>query len=317
MSHEGSSSASTQLWKEMSLCTPPEMVEIVANFLLDEDSRGVVIEDIEENDPFWDRKHMGWLWVRAYYSPERMEHLRQRLEVYLRELGRLFPQSEPPILDLRDLPSQDWAETWKQFFTPTFVTPTLLIRPSWDQNPPPKGVETILLDPGMAFGTGKHPTTRLCIQALYEGVIHLQNGAPPKNIFNLLDVGTGSGIIAMCAARMGVPRVLGIDIDPVAIQTAKKNVHLNRLERRVEISPERLESLLETFDVVVANLVTEILLEIKRYLVSRLNPRGYLIISGILRGQGSMVKREFLKEQLEFHSSYNDEEWCALVFQRI
>jgi ribosomal protein L11 methyltransferase len=130
-------------------------------------------------------------------------------------------------------------------------------------------------------------------------------------------VGTGSGIIAMCAARMGVPRVLGIDIDPVAIQTAKKNVHLNRLERRVEISPERLESLLETFDVVVANLVTEILLEIKRYLVSRLNPRGYLIISGILRGQGSMVKREFLKEQLEFHSSYNDEEWCALVFQRI
>jgi ribosomal protein L11 methyltransferase len=317
MSSEGSPLSGVHTWKEMSLCTPPEMVEIVANFLLDEDSRGVVIEDITEKDPFWDRKHMGWLWVRAYYPPERIENLRQKLGVYLRELSRLFPQSEPPILDLRDLPQEDWAETWKQFFTPIQVTPYLLIRPSWDSTPVPKGVETIVLDPGMAFGTGKHPTTRLCIQALYEGIIQLQNGSPGSNFFNLLDVGTGSGIIAMCSARMGIPRVLGIDIDPVAIQTARKNVRLNNLERRVEISPEPLESITEKFDIVVANLVTEILLEIKRQLVARLNPRGYLIISGILKGQGSMVKREFLKEQLEFHSAYNDDDWCSLVFQRI
>lgn len=309
-------SPSLSIWKEMSLCTPPEMVEMIANFLLDEDSRGVVIEDIEENGPFADRKHMGWLWVRAYYPPERIELLRHRLGIYLKELGKLFPQSEPPIMNLHELPSQDWAQVWKQFFTPVQVTPSLLVLPTWDQTLCPKGMDYILLDPGMAFGTGKHPTTRLCIQAIYEEFVHPQNGAELPYIFNLLDVGTGSGIIAMCAARLGIPRVVGIDIDPVAVETAQNNVRLNNLERKVEISSEPIHALNEQFDIVVANLVTDILLSIKRDLVARLNPQGYLIMSGILRSEGSALKREFLREQLRFHSVYNDEDWCALVFQK-
>lgn len=315
MSEEGT--ISVQSWKEMSVCTPPEMVEMIANFLLDEDSRGVVIEDIEEKGCFSDRKHMGWLWVRAYYPPERIEQLRLRFETYVKELRKLFPQSEPPMMDLRDLPSQDWANTWRQFFTPVQVTPHLLVRPSWDQTPCPKGMDTLILDPGMAFGTGKHPTTRLCIQALYEEFVAPPNGEPRATPFNLLDVGTGSGIIALCAAKMGIPRVVGIDIDPLALEAAQRNVELNRLERKVEISNEPLEKLEERFDVVVANLVTELLLELKHALAARLNPQGYLLISGLLRSQGAFLKSEFLKEQLEFHSVYNDDEWSALVFRRI
>jgi len=177
-------------------------------------------------------------------------------------------------------------------------------------------MDVVILDPGMAFGTGKHPTTRLCIRALYETFFFQQEGVTLPQVFNLLDVGTGSGIIALCAAKMGIPRVMGIDIDPIAVEVARKNVQLNHLEKLIEISEEPIDKIQERFDVVVANLTADILYEIRQHLKDRLSTNGFLIVSGISRSQGAFIKREFLKLHLNFHSVLNSDDFSAIVFSR-
>lgn len=304
-------------WTEISLCTPPELVESLANFLIDEDSNGVVIEDVDVHDSYNDRRRMGWLWVRAYFQDHAVAGLEERLHTYLDELAALFPLSEPPVLDQAVPEVADWSQCWKRFFKPLMLTDRIMVRPSWDDTPPPPGAVLIHIDPGIAFGTGKHPSTRLCVRALREEVLEPRDGRPPKNVFSLLDFGTGSGILALAAARMGVPRVLGTDIDPQAVAAAQANVERNQLEQRVEISGERIEDLVETFDVVLSNIVAETLIANKEHLVERLAPDGILILSGLLRNQGAWLKAEFLSQSLSFVNALHDEDWCALVFQKI
>lgn len=304
-------------WREVGLCTPPELVEAISNFLIDEDSNGVVIEDVDAGDLFSDRRRMGWLWVRAYFQDESMLELEERLRTYLEELADLFPLSEPPVLDQRIPEVQDWSQCWRQFFRAQNLTPRLMVRPSWDSTEPLPGTQLLTLDPGMAFGTGKHPSTRLCVRALEDEVLFPVDDRKPKKVFSLLDVGTGSGILALAAARHGVPRVLGIDVDEGALEAARENVAQNLLDQRVEVSDERVDELIESFDVVTANIVADTLIALKHDLVARLAPGGTLILSGILRNQGAWLKHEFLSQSLSFVTAHHDDEWCALVFERI
>lgn len=305
------------VWHELGLCTPPELVEAIANFLIDEDSNGVVIEDVDAGDLFADRRRMGWLWIRAYFQEPAMTALRERLDTYLEELAGLFPLSEPPVLDQRIPEIQDWSQCWRRFFRPQPITPRILVRPTWDEEPVPAGMQAVTLDPGMAFGTGKHPSTRLCIRALEDEVLHPTDDRKPKKVFSLLDVGTGSGILALAAARLGVPRVLGVDVDAEAVTAARTNISGNQLDHRVEVSDERVDEIIESFDVVMANIVADVLIGMKKDLVARLAPGGTLILSGILRNQGAWLKHEFLSQQLSFVTAHHDDEWCALVFERI
>jgi ribosomal protein L11 methyltransferase len=133
----------------------------------------------------------------------------------------------------------------------------------------------------------------------------------------LLDVGTGSGILAIAAAKLGVPRVLGIDVDKQAVAAARTNVEQNEMEKRVEISDENVDDIIESFDVVMANIVAETLIANKDHLVSRLAGNGTLILSGLLRNQGAWLKDEFLSMQLSFVGALHDDDWCALVFEKI
>jgi len=305
------------VWTEISLCAPPELVEALANFLIDEEANGVVIEDLATDDPFADRRRMGWLWIRAYFPAELVDALRGRLEVYLDELAALFPCSEPPLLDQRVPEVQDWHQCWKRFFKPMALSPRITVRPSWEDVSPAPGVQVMTLDPGVAFGTGKHPTTRLCLGALEEEVLFHAEGTRKSDIFSLLDVGTGSGILSIAAALLGLPRVLGIDNDPQAVDAAIANVATNKLSQRVEISDEPLDELIEQFDVIVANIVADTLVDQREELYKHLKPGGKLILSGVLRNQGAGVKDAFLSLPLVFANAHHDDEWCALVFEKI
>jgi len=301
---------------EINICTPPELTDPIASFLVDQKSGGVLIEDISDEEALGDRKKMGWQWVRAYFPSERLNELRGLVTVYLSELQDVQHQSEPPFFDLRSTPLKDWGQAWKAFFKPIQVCQDVVVKPSWESVP--RNVTHVLdIDPGMAFGMGSHPSTRQAAEAIRMVLCGMEDFTPTLGVFSALDVGTGSGILAMVAAKLGVPRILGIDIEAEAVRAARENVINNKLTRRIEIQGYPLDEVFETFDMVIANIIPSTLVENREELVGKLNPGGALILSGILRNQGAAVKSQFLKTRVEFVATTHEENWCALIFRKI
>ena len=301
---------------EINVCAPPELTDPIASFMIDKKSGGVIIEDIEDSDNQDDRKKMGWQWIRAYFPPERVEELRQNFQTYLGELHELAKNSEPPFFDLRLSQLKNWEQAWKAFFKPVELCECIVVKPTWETVSKTQS-QIIELDPGMAFGTGGHPTTKLSAQGIKMVLGGFEEIGKGLGVFSALDVGCGSGILSLVAAKLGIPRVVGIDIDPVATEVARANVALNKMGRKVIIRDELLEDVFETFDIVIANIIAQTLIEKKLALVERCNVGGYLILSGILRNQGSAVKASFLKTNLEFVTTLHDDQWCALVLRKI
>lgn len=208
------------------------------------------------------------------------------------------------------VPQADWAQSWKQNFTSFQIGNRLIVHPSWEKPLVKETQVAIEIDPGMAFGTGTHETTRLCLEAIAE---QLEGGRPS---LQLLDVGTGSGILAIGAAALGCGHVLANDIDPVACSVARENVARNNLTARVTITEESLESMRGTFDLVVANILAEENIRLKDALIGRLVPGGRLILSGILKEKEALVTAAFAGEELRKLTSRSLEEWVCLVYQR-
>jgi ribosomal protein L11 methyltransferase len=217
-------------------------------------------------------------WVRTYLPVDDIE-ARRRVEVGLWYLSRLYPVPEPL---LRELAEANWADAWKEHFTPLQIGERFWVIPAWIDPatvPAAAGGLVIQLDPGMAFGTGLHPTTQLCLAALEARV------RPGDTV---LDVGTGSGILAIGAARLGAARVVGVDIDPRALAIAATNAALNGVA--LEIRSGRLEDAGEAlFDLVVANILAGTIIEMAPALAARVRPGGLLIVSGILAEQAEAV----------------------------
>lgn len=181
-----------------------------------------------------------------------------------------------PEIELEDVAEQDWVRLTQSQFDPIRVTERLWIVPSWHAAPDPDAIN-LVLDPGLAFGTGSHPTTFLCLQWLTESL---------KGGETLLDYGCGSGILAIAAARMGTASVLGIDIDDNALIAARDNAAANQVELELRHSRQPLP---ERFDVVMANILTNPLCVLAPLLSSRLAPGGRLVLSGVLESQAQLV----------------------------
>jgi ribosomal protein L11 methyltransferase len=191
--------------------------------------------------------------------------------------------------DLSPIEDRDWGEEWKRGLAP-FSIGRVFVRPSWIPAPAGElGVE-VVLDPGMAFGTGTHPTTAICLAAV-DNALAVRPGA------GLLDVGTGSGLLAIAAKKLGAGRVVATDNDPVALAVARENALLNRVTLELaETSPDRIDG---SFDIVVANIVCNVLVELASGLASRLAPGGILFLSGILSHQEEEVRAAYLDLGLE------------------
>ena len=155
---------------------------------------------------------------------------------------------------------QDWSTSWRQFFRPQRITERLTVLPAWMPEPPSCGEWVIKMDPGPAFGTGQHPTTRLCLEAMER--------LSPQGPWTMLDVGTGSGILAIYGARLGAKRILALDTDPEALRWAERNMDLNALTGSIELSSLPLETQTGTFSLITANLTLETILELLPYLSS-------------------------------------------------
>jgi ribosomal protein L11 methyltransferase len=206
------------------------------------------------------------------------------------------------------VPDADWGEEWKKGLK-AFAIGRVWVRPTWIAEPPPAGAVEVVLDPGMAFGTGTHPTTSLCVAALSA----LLAGRPGASV---LDVGTGSGLLAIAAKKLGAGRVTGNDNDPIAVRVARENAEANGVKLELTVAP--LEEIDGTFDVVVANILANTLVELAPAIVAKLAPAGVVLLSGILGPQEEEVRAAYLAEGLEPFSGGDrrDAEWSLLALAR-
>ena len=228
-------------------------------------------------------------------------------------LGHLQAFELRGIGDLRTrmVHEADWAEAWKSFFPVLRVGRRLVIRPTWRRHRARREDVVIALDPGMAFGTGLHPTTRLCLAALEPLA---EDGR--LDDARVLDVGCGSGILTIAAIRLGAASALGVDTDPIAIDATLANARRNRLGRRVRAREGSIPTGERPFDVVLANLIAGVLVPLAPDLYAELRPGGSLVASGIFVDREAVVRTAFLTAGLEPTDRSVDGDWIALTCRR-
>jgi ribosomal protein L11 methyltransferase len=272
-----------------------EAVEAVSEILGRVGYNGVAVE--EPTDP------AGEPVVKAYLVYDRAARIRVRR---VRDaLGHLQAFGLGPIgeLNVREVVEEDWLETWKASFQPIRIG-AFLIRPTWSDADPGDAV-VLSLDPGMAFGTGLHPTTQACLRALSRVEVA---GA------RVADVGTGSAILAIACAKRGAREVVGLDIDPVAIHEATANAARNGVP--IALAVGSASDLRGTFDVVLANIVAAVLQRIAPDLAAHLAPGGRLVVAGIIAGEEDETVAAFAREGLAVRAREQEGDWVALELAR-
>ena len=286
-------------WLCLSLLAPTGFEEGISNFLLEHGASG--LEELEEGS--------GGKRLKAYFEQDESEEvLLGVFQRYLKSLQKIDPEIGHPRIEATSVPDQDWSENWKRFFKPVRVTPTITVKPPWATLPRRGGKIVIEIQPGMAFGTGTHASTRLCLQALEEIL---------KRNHSVLDVGTGSGILAIGAAKLGAREILGVDVDPVAVTSARENVDVNGVSETVRIRRGSLGKVPRPFDVVVANIDLKSLRRLRGPLLRHVRRGGTLILSGLLETERIRVRKLYLETGLlRGRTLYTEDEWVCLVFTK-
>ncbi|MBN2084475.1 MAG: 50S ribosomal protein L11 methyltransferase [Anaerolineales bacterium] len=294
-------------WLEASVRVNEELAESVADVMARFAPNGVTLgyEEIEP-DPDGEGKPRGPLTVRAYLPWDaQLQPRRIALEEALWHLGRISPIPDPVF---REVAETDWSLEWKKNYRPFRIGKRLVIVPSWLESPAAAGDLVLRLDPGMAFGTGMHPTTQLCLEALEE---RITPGA------GMIDLGCGSGILSIAGVLLGAGRVEGWDVDPEAVRVARENAALNGIASRFEARPGTLEDMRKekrTAPVVVANILAMVLQTMLRASLAEIvDPGGYLILSGILMEQSAAVEFAVAESGLHLVGKKIREDWVALI----
>jgi ribosomal protein L11 methyltransferase len=292
---------------EVSLTLEPELAEPVADLFFRHAAGGVSLESSTIEDADGEGRASGPITVRAYLAAEGdLRDRRKRIEEGLWFLGRIRPLPDARFREVEDV---DWAERWKERYRPIRVGRSLVIVPSW-LAPPEGPLHPIFLDPGMAFGTGTHPSTRLALAALED---HLRPGR------SVADLGCGSGVLSIAAARLGAGRILALDIDPEAVRATKENAARNGLSQMIEARQGSLEMLLERppVDLLLANILAPVLEGmLGEGLAEALTPAGTVVLSGILEEQLGGLQGMAESKGLWFVEARAEDDWRALVLNR-
>jgi ribosomal protein L11 methyltransferase len=303
-----------ETWVEISCNVPAELADIVAEYLTNLSGIGVCVENLNV-DAFSHNEipESVTTTVRSYFSASEDSAARlAEIGTFLKELSQREPACEIPPPELSSVSTEDWSSSWKVNFKPLRVGRRLLIVPSWENVQPRPDDIVLHLDPGMAFGTGGHETTRLCLELLEQ----IMDTMPTLLSPSVLDLGTGSGILAMAAVQLGAGRVCAVDIDPDAVAVARENLAINGLLEQVECSTTPLESLDGCFDVILANILAEELVRLAPYLAERLAPGGSLVLSGILGEKEGLVRNGFSSQSLEYQATLHAGEWVAIHYRK-
>jgi len=284
-------------WLQLSLKAPPPALDAVANFLIERGSPGVVLTRNE---------------VRAFFARSpRTPALKREIHRFLRDIRKIYPGFGEHPLGWKLLKENNWANSWRRFFSPHKVGRSLLITPPWVDPPATRRRQVIVIEPGMAFGTGTHATTRCCLEFL-EHLASRFNGGE----LTALDVGTGSGILAIALAKLGAASVVALDNDPTALKVARGNVRVNGVERKIKLSSCRLDKVDEAFAVVVANLTAETIVDLAAALEECVAGEGYLVLSGILQPKARQVLGRFCPSTFFPLRQSREKEWVTLLLKK-
>jgi ribosomal protein L11 methyltransferase len=302
-------------WLELTVQVHPEAVESVSELLRRYSSDGVVIEEpFELTDDGQDYRVLYGQPVKIHaYMPidGKEEEARRQIEQglwHLSSLGAHFVGE----MQTRVVDEEDWANAWKDYYHVTHIGRRLVIRPSWREYTPKEHEVVVTLDPGMAFGTGVHPTTRMCLEQVERRV---QAG------MRVLDVGTGSGILALAAAKLGAQQVDAIDNSSVAAESAIANVAMNDLGDRIKVALGVLdeveaERMTGRYDLVLANILAHIIGAIAPHLARVLAPQGLVVVSGIIEARRHEAEGPLLESGLELVEEVKIDDWLALVYAK-
>lgn len=288
-------------WLVIELLIPNGYGDAVSNLLIEQGAKGV--EELAGDSR--------WEGLRAYFPQSGKEKRVLRvLHRYLKSLQRMIPGLPRSQIKTASIPEQDWGEKWKRFFKPLKITSKFWVKPPWSRSRMKRGQIPIIITPGMAFGTGSHASTRLCIQALEERI--------KRRGLSVLDVGTGSGVLSIVAAKLRAKEVCGIDTDGAAVKNARENVGLNHVSNSVKIRKGSLGHLPQKFDVVIVNIDFKSLKRMRKPLLNHLKDHGVLILSGILRGEKERICEHYLGTGLlRWVKDTQEGEWVCLTFKKV
>jgi ribosomal protein L11 methyltransferase len=236
---------------------------------------------------------------------------RQELRDGLQKMRASGLDLRPGTVAARRVAREDWAESWKRHFRAIAIGGRLLIKPSWIKRQPRKGQAVVVLDPGLSFGTGNHPTTAFCLRQL----VAYRRPGERKSFW---DLGTGSGILAIAAAKIGYSPVNAIDFDSEAVRVARANARLNGVSDRVRFRRQDIRRLPafgpDSYELICANLISDLLVQERERIVCRLGNNGILVVAGILRKEFAEVRRAYVQGGLRLLRSEADGEWQSGAF---
>jgi len=279
-----------------------------------EESVGAILESIFDTSAvFYHDLETSRNLVSVYVPAARMDRTAKRAELarQLTRLDEVKAKAARPKIAFRQLKPTDWAESWKRHFKPIEIPGKLLIKPSWSRRKPKGAEQLVVLDPGLSFGTGQHPTTRFCLEQLAAARLDQVPQA-------FLDIGTGTGILAIAAAKLGYEPVQAFDYDPESVRIADENARLNQV-RNIQLSRQDLTQLplrgAAKSDAICANLTHDLLIHERKRIISRLKRGGFLILAGILNSQFNDVEAAYLKAGMVRSATRTENEWTSGVFR--
>ena len=308
-------------YKQVTIYTTTQAIDIVSGFLTAHGVRGVMIEDAQDFADFLSDTTIHWDYVDD--SLMRLKEVETNVTFYLadnlqgieafREIEKGLPQLRTlnPAIDLGSLrmatsevDEEDWSTAWKKYYHPTKVGDKLVVVPCWEQYGCMPDEIPIVLDPGMAYGTGTNETTRLCMQLLEKTAV---NGS------RVLDIGTGSGILAITALLLGAKEAVGVDIDEVAVRTAHENAALNGVENHLTLfCGDLTEKVTGTFDVICANIVADVIISLSADVTKFMHADSTLLVSGIIEERCEEVKSALCAAGLNICEMKTEGGWAAL-----
>jgi len=284
-------------WVMVEVVIPAEMADAISDFFVQHGSGGVAVDDS-------DLQHVC---IKAYFLPDQWDRIQPELKRLIDSLHDIFPELPASEVGTSLIPHEDWATAWKGNFTSVPVGRGLIVTPPWIQTQMP-GRQTIVIEPGEAFGTGTHETTQGCMELLER----VADTLAPSGPFSVLDVGCGSGILAIAAVILGASDVIGVDNDPAAIQSARKNLELNGVTHRVRLLCQGLEHVTARSDIVIANLDPLTLLRFREKLIDLSGK--YLIISGVPLDQWHALRESFRKGPSRLIEDITRSEWGSGLY---
>ena len=300
-------------WLKIEISAPIEMIDALTNFVTEIGAQGTFQETLAPQSPNDFPETTSRETLKAFLPFDvRLEGRLATLQTYINSMAEIFPELEKPDFQTESIRDPDWSEAWKKYFKPIRVSRNIVIKPTWERFLPTGRDIVIEIDPGMAFGTGQHASTRMCLEATEE--ILLKDRSIDQ--WHVLDVGTGTGILGIACAKLDAEKVLCVDIDKKAIEIAQENARINQVDDRVEIRNCDVTTLTESFHLIVANMTAKILIKLRSHLIRLLHPGGYLVISGITEQNKPDIEAHFPDDSFPIIRLITEKEWLCYVLKK-